>query len=309
MSHPPRHRPKPRWLVWAEFLPVALLVPFLLFLPHRLALFLGRVLGLGAYYLLRTYRAVAHTNLALAFGDRLSAEERRGYARGAFVNALQTFLEFGLTYRMSRRAIARLTPGAAGYEAFKAAFAEGRGVLAVSAHFGNWYWPALCAALEGYPVNLVVRPLDNPLLDGLMNRVFQHWGVRVIPRRQAMAAARAALRRGEVVALMVDQNAAIGGRFVPFFGVPAATMRGLPVLRGATGAEVVGISCAREGVAHRVALDWLRGLPADEPGCLLAVHRYLEGVIEAHPDQYFWLHPRWKKRPPGEPSLYPGLRI
>lgn len=300
---------KPRWLVWVELLPVALLAPVLLLLPHRLALVLGRVLGLAAYALLGTYRAVARINLGIAFGNRLPEAEVRRHVQGAFINALQTFLEFGLTYRLGRRAIARLTPGAVGYEAFKAAFAKGRGVIAVSAHFGNWYWPALCAALEGYPVNLIVRPLDNPLLDGLMNRVFRRWGVRVIPRRKAMAASMAALRRGEVVALMVDQNAAIGGCFVPFFGVLASTMRGLPTLRRASGAEVVATYSVREGAAHRPVIAWLQGLAEEDEACLLAVHRYLEGVIEAHPDQYFWLHPRWKKRPPGEPSRYPGLRI
>lgn len=300
---------KPRWLVWAEFLPVALLAPVLLLLPHRLALFLGRLGGLAAYYLLGTYRAVVRINLGIAFGHHLSAEEVRRYARDAFSNALQTFLELGLTYRLTRKGVGRLTLAPVGYEHFQAALAEGRGVIAISPHFGNWYWPAMCAALVGHKVNVIVRPLDNPLLDGLMNRVFRHWGVRVIPRRKAMAAAVAALRRGETVALMVDQNAAVGGCFVPFFGVEAATMRGLPVLRAASGAEVVGTYSIREGTRHQIVMDWLQDLPEDEHGCLLAVHRYLEGVIAPHKGQYFWLHPRWKKRPAGQPTLYPGLRV
>lgn len=300
---------KPGWLVWAEFVPVALVAPLLLLTPHRLALSLGRGLGLAAYYLLGNYRSVAQKNLQIAFGDALSPEELRREAKAAFVNAVQTFLEFGLTYRLSRRAVERLTPDPVGYERFKAALAKGRGVIAVSAHFGNWYWPAMCAALEGFKVNVVVRSLDNPLLDGLMNRVFERWGVRVIPRRKAMVAAVAALRRGETVALMVDQNAAAQGCFVPFFGLPASTMRGLPVLRKASGAEVVGIYSVREGVCHRVAVDWLQDLQGDDHGCLLAVNRYLEGVITTHKGQYFWLHPRWKKRPPAQPSLYPGLRV
>ncbi len=302
-------RRKPGWVVWAEFVPVALAVPILLFLPHRLALWLGRGLGWVAYYVLGTYRAVARRNLNIAFGATLTPAEVRRHARDAFVNALQTFLEFGLTYRLRRRTIDRLTPNPVGYERFQAAAARGRGVIAISGHFGNWYWPAMCAALEGYKVNVIVRPLDNPLLDGLMNRVFTNWGVRVVPRRKAMVSAVAALRRGETVALMVDQNAAAGGRFVPFFGVPASTMRGLPVLRNASGAEVVGIHSVREAAGHRVVAEWLHDLPEDEQGCLTVVNRYLEGVISAHKGQYFWLHPRWKKRPPGEPSLYPGLKF
>ena len=74
-------------------------------------------------------------------------------------------------------------------------------------------------------------------------------------------------------------------------------------------AEVVGIHSVREAAGHRVVAEWLHDLPEDEQGCLTVVNRYLEGVISAHKGQYFWLHPRWKKRPPGEPSLYPGLKF
>jgi len=182
-------------------------------------------------------------------------------------------------------------------------------VIAVSAHFGNWYWPVICAAAEGYKVNAIVRPLDNPLLDRLMNKVFERWGVRVIARRNSVTAALAALRRGETVALMVDQNAAAHGRFVPFFDVPAATMRGVALLRKGTGAEVVGVHDLRKGPCHGITMDWIRDLGDDEYSCLAAINRYFEEVISRHKEAYFWLHPRWKKRPSGEPSLYPGLRI
>jgi len=299
----------PRWLCWLEYLPVVALLYLVSLLPHGLGLALSRVLGNLSYWLLGTYRKVADINLRLALGDRLTAVERQRHARAAFVNALQTFFELARLYRFDRKKILRHTLEPEGYDQYRAALARGRGVIAVSGHFGNWYWPVICAAMEGFTLNIIVRPLDNPLLDRLMRRVFERWGVRVIPRRQSVVAALAALRRGETVALMVDQNAHLNGRFVPFFGVPASTMQGLPILRRGSGAEVVAIHSRRQGTRHHITARWLQDLTDEPVACLGAVNLYLEEVIRSDPGQYFWLHPRWKKRPPGEPSLYQGLRI
>lgn len=300
---------KPRWLVWLEFLPVLITLPLVAIIPHRLALCLGRGLGVLAYYLLGHHRKVALINLRIAFGDQLSMVERCRYAKGAFINALQNFLEFALLYRLGLRQMARLTREPVGYDQYRAAVAQRRGVIAVSTHFGNWYWPVVCAAIEGFKVNVIVRPLDNPLLDRLMNQVFSRWDIRVIPRRRAALSALAALRRGETVALMIDQNAAQQGRFVPFFGVPAATLQGLGWLRRGSGAAVVAIHSRRIDRRHAVTAAWLRDLPEEDDEALLAVNQYFEKVISADKGDYFWLHPRWKKRPPGEPSFYDDLPI
>lgn len=299
---------KPRWLVWVEFAPVAALLPLLSLIPHRAMMLLGRWLGVATWFLLGNYRRIVRTNLRIAFGETLSEEEIRAHSKAAFVNAVQTFLEFALLFRLRQPQMARLTLEPKGYDEYKQAVARGQGVIAVSAHIGNWYWPVMCAAVEGFKVNVIVRPLDNPLLDRLMNKVFDRWGIRVIPRRQATVMALSALRRGETVALMVDQNAALHGLFIPFFGAPAATTRGMHMLRRGSGAEVVAVHSRREGQHHLVSMSWLRDLPEDEYGSLSAVSRYFEAVISRHKGDYFWLHPRWKKRPPGEPSLYPGLR-
>jgi KDO2-lipid IV(A) lauroyltransferase len=214
-----------------------------------------------------------------------------------------------LLSHLSPADLARLTLEPQGYDQYREALAQGRGVIGVSAHFGNWYWPLVCAAVEGFKVNAIVRPLDNPLLDREMNRVLERWGVRAISRRRATVPALAALRRGEAVALMVDQNAARHGRFVPFFGTPAATLQGLDPLRRGSGAEVVAVHSRRLEGRHAVSVTWLRDLPTDPEQALLAVHRHFEAVIGGAKGDYFWLHPRWKLRPPGEPNLYPGLRV
>ena len=285
------------------------LLPLIALIPHRTGLALGQGLGGLLYRLLPNYRRIARANLRIAFGEALSESEASACIKSALGNAVQTFFEFIRLYRMDRDQVIRYTLPPSGYEEYQAAVARGRGVIAVSCHFGNWYWPVICAAMEGYKVNVVVRPLDNPLLDRLMNRSFERWGIRVIPRGRAAAASLAALRRGETLALMVDQNAHLDGRFVPFFGVPASTMQGLTRLRRGTGAEVLAIDSLRLGARHRVRMHWLQSLPEDDDGALLAVHHHFEAIIRNHKSAYFWLHPRWKKRPPGEPDRYPGLRV
>jgi KDO2-lipid IV(A) lauroyltransferase len=300
---------KPRWLCWLEYLPVVTVLAMVSLLPHRLGLALSAGLGNLAYLLLGTYRRVADINLRIAFGERFDNAQRRSITRRSFVNALQTFFELVQLYRFDRAKIIRYTEAADGYEQYRQALAQGNGVIAVSGHFGNWYWPVVCAAMEGFKVNIIVRPLDNPLLDRLMRRVFERWNVKVIARRHSVVAAVTALRRGETVALMVDQNAHVHGRFVPFFGLPAATMQGLPILRRGSGAQTVAISSRRSGQRHRIDMRWLRELPDQPDDCLGEVNRHLEQVIGSAPEQYFWLHPRWKLRPAGEENPYPGLRI
>jgi len=292
------------WLIWLEYLPAAALLPLLRRLPHRWGLGLGWLLGSLAWLLLPGYRAVARVNLRIALGPGLSTTERRRITRGAFVNLLQTALEFVVLSRLDWHGVDRLTHPPEGYEAYRAALAQGRGVIACGIHLGNWYWPVVCAAVEGFPVHVVVRPLDNPRLDHLMNRAFAHHGIGVIPRRRVFPRALAVLRRGETLGLMVDQNAAEGGVFVPFFGLPASTMRGLVALRRGTGAEIVCIHDVREAGRHRITMTWLRDLPTEESACLATLHRHIEPLIAHHPTQYLWLHPRWKHRPPGEAPLY-----
>jgi len=300
MPSPPR---KPGWLVWLEYLPAVLLLPLLRCLPHRAGLALARWLGTLGWLAMPGYRAVARVNLRIACGEHMDNREIRRLTRASFINLLQTAYEFALLARLERHAVARLTHPPEGYEEYRAALARGRGVIACGIHLGNWYWPVVGAALEGFAVHVVVRPLDNPRLDALMNAAFARHGVEVIPRRRVFPRALAVLRRGETLGLMIDQNAAVGGSFVPLFGVPASTMRGLAALRR-TGAEIVLVHDVRDAGKHRITARWLRELPTDEDACLAALHRQIEPLILRHREQYLWLHPRWKHRPPGEAPLY-----
>lgn len=299
---------KSKRVIWLEFIPLAVLLPLIFLIPYPVGLAMGRHLGNLLYWLMPNYRKIARVNLSIAFGANFNESDAAACIKSVFGNTLRTFFEFIRLSRMNREQVIRYTLPPTGYDDYQAAVAKGRGVIAVSFHLGNWYWPVICAAMEGYKVNVIVRPLDNPLLDKLMNRAFERWGIRVIKRGRSAAASLAALRRGETLALMVDTNAQVDGRFAPFFGVPASTMQGLIRFRRGTGAEVMAVHSLRQGSQHQVHMQWLHSLPDDDDEALLVVHKHFEAIIRDHRSAYFWLHPRWKKRPPEEPDLYSGLK-
>jgi KDO2-lipid IV(A) lauroyltransferase len=303
---PPR---KSALATWAEFLIAAPPLALATVLPRRVALGIAAALGAVAHRLHRTGRRVAMINLAIAFPGELAPSQARRIARGAFATFFQTVTELVIWLGRPPKTVVEQTD-CDGAEYFAAALASGRGVIVCSAHLGNWYWPAIYAAALGAPVHVVIRPLDNRLLDRWMNRILRRRGINPISRRGfAIQSAAAALRRGEVVGLMVDQNAAVGGRFVPFFGTLASTMRGAAMLRAITGCEVVCVHDVRRDGRHQIVVSGPMDLPDDEQLVLCRINRHFEAVIREHPESYLWMHPRWKKRPDDEATLYPGLEV
>jgi len=274
-------------------------------LPPGAGLWLGARLGGLAFWALPGRRHVALDNLARAFGPALEARARHSLAQASFRHLGVTVFEccrlfFGPPGAMLQRV--RLD----GVEHIKAALAEGRGALLLGAHFGNWELLAAAHLLTGLPpLNVVVRPLDNPFLDALVARGRERGHLRLIPKRAALPGVRAALARGECVGILLDQHAGREGVFVPFFGAPASTTRSLAVLALKTGAPVVPafIHRTREG-EHQVTLDppvELVRTGQHERDVELNTARFtqvIERHVRQHPEQWFWVHRRWKSPPP-----------
>lgn len=299
---------KPLFLSWIEFLPAIIILPIILVLPRRLGLLLAKTGGLISWVLVANYRKVARINLELAFNGDLDETQCKTLVRRSYINFAITAYELILASRLSRKKILQLT-NCPDKDSFSNTIKDGKGVIVCSAHYSNWYWPALFCAAHEVKVNVVVRPLDNPLLDRQMHRALTRLGISVIPRQLAMQECTKALRRGEVVALMIDQNAAVGGIFVPFFGIPASTMRGQYALRQATDCHLICVHHKRRGYEHEVHMTPPMLLPEDEHSSLLKVNQYFEKVIRNDPGPYLWLHPRWKKQPPGFATYYAGLKV
>ena len=194
-----------------------------------------------------------------------------------------------------------------GLENFQSALARGRGVLVATAHLGNWEFSAYAHALMTGPMHVVVRPLDNSRLDELVEQRRALSGNHIISKREAARDILRALKAGEAVGVLIDQNTMPEeGVFIDFFGVKACAGSAFVKLAHHSGAAVVpGFALWSE--AERRYL--LRFYPAiemtgDVQQDTQRIHAHLESVIREYPDQWLWIHRRWKTRPPGEAPLY-----
>ena len=194
-----------------------------------------------------------------------------------------------------------------GLENYRDAKKGGRGVLVATAHFGNWELSAFAHAFMTEPMHVMVRPLDNPLIDDLVESRRTLSGNRLINKRTAARAVVKALRDNEAVGMLIDQNTTPAeGVFVDFFGKCACASSAFVKLAYHSGAAVLpGFAVWDEG-KKKYVLRFYRQilLTGDVAADTQAIHSAFEQAIREHPDQWLWIHRRWKTRPPGEPPLY-----
>jgi KDO2-lipid IV(A) lauroyltransferase len=274
-------------------------------LPLSPALWLGRRVGDLAYILLSRRRRIALANIARAF-PALPATDRRRLARRASQHLGMTMVELPRLLAAPLDAtLARIE--LEGVEHLDDAMrAHGR-VLILTAHLGNW--EILCAAhrLTPYGLSVVVRALDAPWLDMVAARLRRRTGVELIDKRGALRAVLDALRRGRMVGILMDQNAARReGVFVNFFGHPASTSRSIALLAVRTGAPVVPVFAYRSARGgHRVVIRPTLGPPTSNDAEAAIVEltarctTEIERAIRETPEQWLWSHDRWRTRPSG----------
>lgn len=194
-----------------------------------------------------------------------------------------------------------------GLENYQAAKAKGRGVLVATAHFGNWELSAFSHALLTEPMNVMVRPLDNPLVDRLVETRRSLSGNRLIYKKDAARSVLKALKNNEAVGILIDQNTTPEeGTFINFFGTPACTGMAFAKLAHHSQAPVIPGFAVWDESKGRYILYFLPEIPisGDSAADTQRIHSVLETAIRAHPDQWMWIHRRWKTRPQGEPKVY-----
>jgi KDO2-lipid IV(A) lauroyltransferase len=194
-----------------------------------------------------------------------------------------------------------------GLDNFQNALALGRGVLVATAHLGNWELSAFAHALMSAPMDVVVRPLDNSRVDALVERQRSLSGNHIISKRDAAREILRALKSGRAVGILIDQNTVIEeGVFVDFFGTAACAGAGFAKLAHHSGAAVVpGYALWSEGEGRYILrFDPEIPMTGDVGEDTQRIHTHLESVIRRHPEQYLWIHKRWKTRPVGEAGLY-----
>jgi KDO2-lipid IV(A) lauroyltransferase len=277
-------------------------------LPLRLARPVGHVVGRVALSLAASDRRRAHEHLAAAFPD-LDDDDRRRLLRKTARHLGETLAEIVWLWRASPPSILSRTE-VRGFEHLHAAREAGRGVVLVTGHCGNWEWLNAVLGIEQLPMTIAVREVYDPRLNEIARRLRARFGAKVVERgRGAGRALMAALRRNRVVGLLVDQDIRnIPGVFVPFFGRPAWTPAGGAQLALAARCPIVPTFIHRRSDGTHLA-EAHPPLPppssSDPQEAVLeltaAATAAIEAQVRAHPDQWVWMHRRWRTPPP-EPT-------
>ena len=250
-------------------------------------------------------RTVARRNLALALPE-LTPTRHAEIVDGVFrsiARLVVTFAKFPNIRKENLDRWIRLEGG----EHFEAALRAGRGVLFATAHLGNWELSAFAHALLAGPMNVVVRPLDNPYIDALVERRRALSGNLPIGKKDFARAILKALAANQAVGILIDQNASpLDGVFVDFFGVQACAGTGFARFAAHSGAAVIpGFALWSEEEARYVLrFDKPLAMTGDLARDTQSLQSKLEEMIRQYPDQWLWIHRRWKTRPEGEPSIY-----
>jgi KDO2-lipid IV(A) lauroyltransferase len=267
--------------------------------------------ALGRYYarLLDRWvphlRRVAERNLVLALPE-LDAAGRSAIIDGVFRSIARLLVSLARFPSIGLHNLDRWIR-IEGAEHVEAALRQHCGVLFATAHLGNWELSAFAHGLSSGPMSILVRPLDNPLIDGLVERRRGLCGNRVIFKKDFARSILKALAGNDKVGILIDQNASLeSGVFVDFFGVPACAGVGFAKIAAHSGAAVIPAYALWVEDEGRYVLRF--NPPVDITGDAArdtaALHAGLEAAIRANPDQWLWIHRRWKTRPPGEPPLY-----
>jgi KDO2-lipid IV(A) lauroyltransferase len=246
-------------------------------------------------------RRIALRNLELA-----GFSNRDEIADGVFRSIARVVVYFARLPRMNRENVQHWIRYE-GLDNFTSAVARGRGVLVSTAHLGNWELSAFAHAWMTAPMHIVVRPLDNPRVDELVEHTRALSGNRIIRKKEAAREILRALNAGEAVGILIDQNVGLSeGVFVDFFGVKACAGTAFVKFAHHSGAPVVPGFALWSEAEKRYILRFYPEIPmsGNVQEDTQRIHSMLEGVIREYPDQWLWIHRRWKTRPPGEASLY-----
>jgi KDO2-lipid IV(A) lauroyltransferase len=291
---------------WFDFGMLYLLFLLARPLPRGWLLAMGRQLGSFVWAVVGYRREIVLDNIRQAFAGRMDESEVRATARSFYRNLGMTMMEFLAFPRLGREDFVKLV-AIEGLERFNEVVAQGRGALLVSGHFGNWELMGARIAAEGQPVSFIVKTQTNSRVDRVQNDIRHKAGIGTIRMGASIKEMILALRRKEFIGLVGDQDAGPDGCFTAFLGRQASVYRGTALMAWKLKVPIItGFIYRQPDGTHRMEVDpAFEADPAwDEDTAvrrLTETHvQRLEAAVRKAPDQYFWLHRRWKTRPPEE---------
>ena len=280
-------------------------------LPRPLARAMGFGLAWVVYLLHARLRQVGMRNLALVFPEK-SESERARILRGEFASLGRQLAEVCKFPAYTLENVEKVVVYD-GLENYERAYARGKGVLFLTAHFGGWELSAFTHSLHGHWMHVVVRAMDNVYLDRLIRKYRTMHGNQIVEKDDFVRGLLAAMKAGEVVGILMDTNMTPPqGIFVDFFGIPACTASGLARIALRTDAAVVPTFTIWDQQLGKYRLRFDPAVELARTGELESdIHAntqkftsMIEDYVRKYPEQWLWVHRRWKTRPPGEQGLY-----
>ena len=280
-------------------------------LPRFLARAMAILLAWTFYVLHVRLRQVGMRNLRLALPEKSRRQHVR-ILRGVFTSLGRQFAELCLFPKYTKDNVGQVVVYD-GFENFERALARGKGVLFLTAHLGAWELSAFAHSLHGHPLKIVMRPLDNVYLDRLSRHYRTMHGNSTVDKDDFVRGLLSAMKAGETVGILMDTNMTPPqGVFVDFFGIPACTASGLARIALRTDAAVVPGFTVWDPALRKYRLRFEPAVnlirtgndDADAVANTASFTKIIEDYVRHYPDQWLWVHRRWKTRPEGQPPLY-----
>jgi len=299
---------------WLAYAAVWSLLKFTGALPRSMARTIGVFLAKILFAFTPKLRKIAEFNLQLAF-PQWTAAQRENTIRNMIRSLGWMAAEFARMPRCTPENIDDIMV-LDGHENFLEGQRRGKGVIFLTAHMGAWELSSYAHALSGDPLHYMARPLENPRLDALVNRYRSLSGNKPIFKNESARAMLRTLKAAATIGILTDQNTMrYEGIFVDFFGVPACTTTGIARVALHTAAAVVpgyavwDESLQKYRLRFEAPLNLVRtgDLERDVLENTQRFAKVIEEIIRKYPDQWVWVHARWKTRPAGEPPLYDFL--
>lgn len=296
-----------------EYFLVRAVVGALSLMPLWCALRVGELVAWLAWLVDRPHRRIGMINLGIAFPEKPERERRR-ILRASFLNMGRMAAELAHLHKLTDRDLqemVRFDNETWWSEAIT--WDRPTGVLILSGHFGNWELLVFAHGRRGHPVSMVHRALANPLIDRWFNDLRARAGTRLVKKSKAAGSVLKALHDKQLLVLPFDQNSTRGlGVFVPFFGLAASTNSGIARIGLRADAPIVPVFIVRDGHRARHMVHVLPIMEVERTGDFQEdvrrnterFSRVFEDMVRRYPEQWLWVHKRWKTRPTGEPKIY-----
>jgi len=278
---------------------------FFLFIPYEIALGIGRALGRFLSLVLVKNRTLSKKHLNIAFGDTKSQEEISSISKAVFVNLATSFAEI-LSLPKIKDKLDEIID-IEGIEKFDKVLSEKKGAIAITAHLGNWELIPMYFASKGYPSNVIARPIYYEKYEEWVSFLRNSMGVNVIYRTESPKKILKLLKDNEIVGILPDQDVdSVDGIFVDFFKKSAYTPSAPAKISIATGAPIIPIFIVRDGKRHKIYVEdpiYIdKNIDKNEAVKIYTqkVSDTIESYIRKYPQQWVWMHRRWKTRPNSE---------